>query len=83
MAPRRGSSGSSGSYGSYYSNNPWSQETQFSLDDLRSKSLFIAGFAFDALTLLALISFVVWACLIHNGRGQLKGVITALCLYLT
>lgn len=81
MAPRRGSSGSSGSY--YYSNNAWSQETSFSLNYVPSKTLFIAGFAFDVLTILALISFLIWACLIRNGRGQLNGVIPALSVYLT
>ncbi|OOQ88472.1 hypothetical protein PEBR_12272 [Penicillium brasilianum] len=81
MAPRRSSGGSSSSYSSYY-NNPWSEETEFSLRLLRSKSLFIAGFAFDVLTILALIGFLVWACLVHNGRGQLKGVFPALLAYL-
>lgn len=48
----------------------------------RSKTLFIAGFAFDVLTIIALIGFLVWTCLIHNGRGQLKGVLWALLTYL-
>lgn len=82
MAPRRGSGGSSSSYDSYYS-SPWSQEISLSLDYVPSKTSFIAGFAFDVLTILALVSFLIWACLIHNGRGQLKGVIPALSLYLT
>lgn len=82
MAPRRGGGGSSSSYSSYYSNNPWSQEVEFSLDMTRSKTLFIAGFAFDVLTIIALIGFLVWTCLIHNGRGQLKGVLWALLTYL-
>jgi hypothetical protein len=82
MAPRRSSGGSSSSSSSYYNDNPWSQDIQFSLDVLRSKTLFIAGFAFDVLTILALIGFLIWTCLIHNGRGQLKGVLPALLLYL-
>lgn len=83
MAPRRSSSGSSSSYSDYYyNNNPWSQEVQFSLDALPSKTLFIAGFAFDVLTVLALIGFLIWACLVHNGRGQLKGVLPALITFL-
>ncbi|KAJ5159594.1 uncharacterized protein N7482_006598 [Penicillium canariense] len=83
MAPRRSSGGSSSSSSYYSDDNPWSQEIQFSLDAVRSKSLFIAGFAFDVLTILALIIFLVWACIIPNGRGQLKGVLSALFAYLT
>ncbi|KAF3385618.1 hypothetical protein F1880_002974 [Penicillium rolfsii] len=83
MAPRRsGGGGSSSSYSDYSSNNPWSQEIEFSLDMLKSKTIFIAGFAFDALTVIALVAFLVWTRLIHKGRGQWKGVLWALLTYL-
>lgn len=80
MAPRRGGSGSS-SYSSY-GESRWNDEIYFSLDDVYSPSNFIAGFAFDVLTLVALIVFIVWACTIRNHRGQLNGVLSALFSWL-
>lgn len=38
-------------------------------------AMFNAEFAFDVLTVIALIGFIVWACLIRNPRGSLKGVL--------
>lgn len=76
MAPRR--SGGSSYYGSWNDDSRWNQEISFSLDLVYKKSLFIAAFAFDVLTLAALIAFLVWACTIRNHKGQLKGVIFAL-----
>lgn len=80
MAPRRGGSGYS-SYSSY-GDSRWNNEIWFSKDDLISPSNFIAGFAFDVLTLAALIAFIVWACTIRNHRGQLKCVLGALFSWL-
>ncbi|KAJ5127871.1 hypothetical protein N7448_008650 [Penicillium atrosanguineum] len=70
------------SYG-YSNSNPWSREYRLSLDRLdQPKSLFIAEFAFDVLTLAALICGIIWACLIRNHRGVLKGVLTSLFTWL-
>ncbi|KAJ5690672.1 hypothetical protein N7462_005064 [Penicillium macrosclerotiorum] len=81
MSPRRGSGSSS--YGYYYGyDNPWAEEIQFSMDSLLSKSLFIAGFAFDVLTVLALICFLVWACIVRNHRGQMRGVVITIITWL-
>lgn len=61
----------------------WSREYRLSVNDLRqSKSLYIAGFAFDVLTLAALICGIVWACMIRNHRGALEGVLTSLFTWL-
>lgn len=46
------------------------------------KSYFIAGFVFDALTVIALIGFLIWACLIPNHRGSMRGVIASLVTWL-
>jgi hypothetical protein len=68
---------------SYYYEDPWSTYITLSTKDLyESKSLFIAGFAFDVLTLAALICGVVWACLIRDHKGVLKGVLTSLFAWL-
>ncbi|KAJ5568103.1 hypothetical protein N7450_010589 [Penicillium hetheringtonii] len=80
MAPRRGSGGFGSSY--YGSSSAWSVETSFSLDMYESKSLFIAGFAFDVLFALALIGFLTWACLIRNHNGQKKGLVMAIITWL-
>lgn len=80
MAPRRGSGGFASSY--YGSSSAWSVETSFSLDMYESKSLFIAGFAFDVLFALALIGFLTWACLIRNHNGQKKGLVMAIITWL-
>lgn len=84
MSPRRGGSGGSyyGGYG-YYNTNPWEDEVDFSMESLvESKSFFIAGFAFDVLTVIALIGFLVWACLIRNHRGSMRGVIVSVVTWL-
>ncbi|KAJ6129078.1 hypothetical protein N7512_001858 [Penicillium capsulatum] len=80
MAPRRGGSGYS-SYSSL-SDSHWNDEVVFSKDALISPSNFTAGFAFDVLTVVALIAFIVWACTIRDHRGQLKGVLGTLFSWL-
>lgn len=81
MSPRRGGSG--GYYGGYYTDNPWNNEVSFSLESLSEpKSYFIAGFSFDVLTVVALIGFLVWACLIRNHRGSMRGVIVSIVTWL-
>lgn len=71
-------------YGSYSSiSDAWHNEVDFSMERLyEPKSMFIAGFAFDVLTLIALIGFLVWACLIRNPRGSLKGVVSSIVTWL-
>jgi hypothetical protein len=68
---------------SYDYEDPWATSIELTTKDLyESKSLFIAGFAFHVLTLAALICGVVWACLIRNHQGALKGVLTSLFAWL-
>lgn len=70
-------------YSYYYNEDPWSTYIKLTTEDLyESKSMFIAGFAFDVLTLAALICGVVWACLIRNHKGALKGVLASLFAWL-
>jgi hypothetical protein len=70
-------------YSYYYNEDPWGISITLTTKDLyESKSLFIAGFAFDVLTLAALMGGVVWACLIRNHKGALKGVLTSLFAWL-
>ncbi|KAJ5388643.1 hypothetical protein N7509_011184 [Penicillium cosmopolitanum] len=80
MAPRRGGGSYSSSSGG--SSSVWATETEFSLDIYSSKSLFIAGFAFDILFALALIGFLTWSCLIRGHNGQMKGVVVTLVAWL-
>lgn len=80
MAPRRGGGSYSSSFGG--STSVWATETEFSLDIYSSKSLFIAGFAFDILFALALIGFLTWSCLIRGHNGQMKGVVVTLVAWL-
>lgn len=72
MAPRRGGSGF------YYDNSAWSSTTILSLEygsygygsnHNRYKDLYYAMFAFDILTLIAFIVFLVWSCTIRGNRG--------------
>ncbi|KAJ5194718.1 uncharacterized protein N7498_008156 [Penicillium cinerascens] len=68
-----------------YFNGPsvWNDKVTLSTDSLyETKSLYIVGFSFDVLTLAALICGVVWACLIRNHRGALKGVLPSLIAWL-
>lgn len=79
MSPRRGSGGS---YYGYYG-NPWNDEVSLSLKYVYGpESFFIAEFVFDLLTMIALIGFLVWACLIRNHRGSMRGVIASLVAWL-
>jgi hypothetical protein len=83
MSPRRGGY----SYTSGYDSSPWSEETQLSLDYSTSRypnyrSLYIAGFAFDALTVLAFVAFLIWSCTIRNRGLPLKGLISTLFAYI-
>ncbi|KAJ5366365.1 hypothetical protein N7541_000306 [Penicillium brevicompactum] len=83
MAPRRGGS----SYYSYYENSAWSETTILSLEYGYSgygsnrnnyKNLYYAMFAFDILTLLAFVAFLIWSCTIRNRGLPLKALISAL-----
>ena len=65
-------------YSNYNYNSLWEQKIPFELDQFQSKSRFIASFAFDCLTFIALLIFLVWACNIRNHRGKLKGVVCTL-----
>lgn len=67
----------------YGNSDAWSREITLSADELyQSKTLFITGFAFDVLTLAVLICGIVWACLIRNRSGSLKGVLPSLFAWL-
>lgn len=77
MAPQS----SYGGYGSY--GDPWKQDVPFSLNEVgEPRALYIAGFAFDVLTVIALVGFMTWACLIPNARGCLKGVVIFIATWL-
>jgi hypothetical protein len=87
MAPRRGGS----SYGSYYDSSPWSETTILSLNYGLSgygynndyyRTLFITRFAFDILSLLAFVVFLIWVCTIRNRGLPLKGIIWALISFI-
>ncbi|KAJ5584982.1 uncharacterized protein N7459_004782 [Penicillium hispanicum] len=81
MSPRN--SGSDDYYSSYADTRSlWNEKITLSVYDLESSSLFYAGFVFDILTLVALISFLVWACVIRNHRGQMRGVISTILSWL-
>ncbi|OQE22792.1 hypothetical protein PENFLA_c012G01028 [Penicillium flavigenum] len=80
MAPRRGGGGSYSS--SYGDDNPWSDTVLLSIGPYQSKSLFIAEFAFDILSLLAFVAFLIWACTIRNRSLALKGAICALTSFI-
>ena len=83
MSPRRGSRGSYYGGYDYYNTNPWSEEVEFRMESLVDpKSFFIAEFTFYILTVIALIGFTVWACLIRNHRGSMRGVIVSLVTWL-
>ncbi|CAI7670549.1 unnamed protein product, partial [Penicillium discolor] len=77
MAPRRGSSSSS--YHSDY--NPWSTTVLLTLENFPSKDFFYTQFAFDILSLLAFIVFLIWACKIKNRSLPLKALICALASF--
>ncbi|CAG7953192.1 unnamed protein product [Penicillium nalgiovense] len=79
MAPRRGGGYYSSSYGD---NNPWSDTTLLSIGHYQSRSLFIAQFAFDVLSILAFVAFLIWACTIRNRSLPLKGAICALTSFI-
>lgn len=71
-----------GGYG-YYNTNPWNNKVEFTMDRLvEPKSFFIADFTFEVLTMIALIGFLVWACLIRNHRGSMRGVVVSLVTWL-
>lgn len=77
MAPRHGSSSSS--YHSDY--NPWSTTVLLTLENFPSKTFFYTQFAFDILSLLAFIVFLIWACKIRNRSLPLKALICALASF--
>ena len=61
----------------------WNREYRLTLNSLdQPKALFIAEFAFNVLTLATLICGIIWACMIRNHRGALKGVLTSLITWL-
>lgn len=80
MSPRRGGGGYS-SYTSGYDSSPWSEETLLSLN-YSVRGLYIAGFAFDILTAIAFVAFLIWSCTIRNRGLPLKGLIFTLVAYL-
>ncbi|KAJ5200607.1 PDZ-binding protein CRIPT [Penicillium cf. griseofulvum] len=78
MAPRRG-----GDYSdSYGENDPWSETVWLSLEYHRGKNLFYGQFAFDILSLLALIAFFIWTCRIKNRSLPLKGIMGAVTCFI-
>ncbi|KGO65589.1 hypothetical protein PITC_019070 [Penicillium italicum] len=74
MAPRLGS------YSSNYhnDNNPWSEKVWLTLDNYPAKSLFLTEHAFDILSLIAFIIFLISTCGIRDRSLPLKGLICAL-----
>ncbi|KAJ6065216.1 hypothetical protein N7444_000869 [Penicillium canescens] len=78
MSPRRGGYSS---YTSGYDSSPWSEETQLGLD-YSVRGLYIAGFAFDILTAIAFVAFLIWSCTIRNRGLPLKGLIFTLFAYI-
>ncbi|KAJ5356849.1 PDZ-binding protein CRIPT [Penicillium concentricum] len=80
MAPRRGGGGFSSSY--YGDDNPWSETIWLSLENLPDKDYFLAQFAFDILSLIAFIIFLIWTCTIRNRSLPLKGIICALTCFI-
>lgn len=83
MAPRRGGS----SFVTYSDSSPWSEKTILSLDygyngygpnNSDYRTMFITRFAFDIISLAALIVFLIWSCTIRNRGLPLKGLIWAL-----
>lgn len=88
MAPRRGGSSYSSSS---FDSSAWSQTTILSLDygyngygpnKSNYRTLFLTRFAFDILSLLVLIGFIIWSCTIRNRGLPLKGVIYALLSFI-
>ncbi|KAJ6118453.1 hypothetical protein N7471_010262 [Penicillium samsonianum] len=83
MAPRRGGGGYSSSY--YRDDNPWSETVWLSLDYYYRdgyKTFFLTQFAFDILSLLAFVAFLIWACTIRNRSLPMKGLICALTSFI-
>ncbi|KAJ5812987.1 PDZ-binding protein CRIPT [Penicillium robsamsonii] len=80
MAPRRGGGGFSSS--SYGDDSPWSETIWLSLEGYQGKGFFFAQFAFDILTLIALVIFLIWACTIRNRGLPLTGIICALTSFI-
>lgn len=83
MAPRRGGGGYSSSY--YGNDNPWSETVWLSLDYYYRdgyKTFFLTQFAFDILSLLAFVAFLIWACTIRNRSLPMKGLICALTSFI-
>ncbi|KAJ5783061.1 hypothetical protein N7457_004835 [Penicillium paradoxum] len=79
MAPRRGSGGFS-----YGGDNPWNDEVLLSLDRYSGsyKTYFFVRFAFDALSLLAFVIFLIWACTIRKRTLPKKTIIFALLSFI-
>ncbi|KAJ6096007.1 hypothetical protein N7486_006753 [Penicillium sp. IBT 16267x] len=71
-------------YNNYGSDNLWDQKVNLSYKWFThsDQKLFIASFAFECLTFLALITFLVWACTIRPSNQPLKGVIAAIVMWI-
>ncbi|OQE44349.1 hypothetical protein PENCOP_c002G06677 [Penicillium coprophilum] len=80
MAPRRGDGGYSSGY--YNQDNPWRETIWLSLDGYQGRELFLAQFAFDIFSLVAFITFLIWACTIRNRSLPLKGIMCALTSFI-
>ncbi|KAJ5672075.1 hypothetical protein N7507_001202 [Penicillium longicatenatum] len=72
------------SYYSYHHENLWDETTDLNYRWFADsyQRIFLAAFAFDCLTFLALITFLVWACTIRPSNQPLKGVIAALVMWI-
>ncbi|KAJ5770227.1 uncharacterized protein N7511_002278 [Penicillium nucicola] len=84
MSPRRGGYSS---YTSGYDSSPWSKETLLSLDYSsyrypNYRTLYIAGFVFEILTVIAFVAFLIWSCTIRNRGLPVKGLISTLLAYI-
>lgn len=67
----------------YSGSSAWNREYRLTLDSIdQPKPLFIAEVAFNILTLAALTCGIIWACMIRNHRGALKGILTSLITWL-
>ncbi|KAJ5953329.1 hypothetical protein N7454_000225 [Penicillium verhagenii] len=72
---------SSSSY-SYHYKNVWDETVNLGLYYSYGGSIFYASFAFDCLTFLALIGFLIWACTIRSSTRALKSIIAALTMWM-
>ncbi|KAJ5918592.1 hypothetical protein N7466_010584 [Penicillium verhagenii] len=73
----------SSTYSYYSTENPWDETVNLGYYYQSSGgSIFYASFAFDALTFLALVGFLAWACTIRVSSRALKSIIAALALWM-